>query len=148
MGQHIPISALAVPRFLKRYEGVYSKLGRTETILSTGHRAACDWLRRNDLNGRGNLSEENLAGFTEFFLTIRIDQVAFVERLMQAEQLRARILHRCCLDYLADAKDAASMLCNILNEQVSRERCRQSGTNSLPFTVTGTLERGRRTPYE
>jgi Fic family protein len=56
------------------------------------HLAACDQPRRNDLDGRGNLSEENLAAFTHFFLTTCIDQVTFMERLMQPEQLRARIL--------------------------------------------------------
>ncbi len=56
------------------------------------HLAACDQTRRNDLDGRGNLSEENLAEFTRFFLTTCIDQVIFMERLMQPDQLRARIL--------------------------------------------------------
>jgi Fic family protein len=54
--------------------------------------AACDQTRRNDLDGRGHLSEENLAEFTRFFLTVCLDQVAFMERLMQPDQLRARIL--------------------------------------------------------
>jgi Fic family protein len=31
------------------------------------HLAACDQAKRNDLDGRGNLSEENLAEFTRFF---------------------------------------------------------------------------------
>ena len=31
-----------------------------------GHLAACDVIRRNDLDGRGHLSEEALAEFTEF----------------------------------------------------------------------------------
>jgi Fic family protein len=145
VGRHVPISAPAVPRFLKRFEEVYSKLGKTDTILSaaaahhrlvwihpfldgngrvarlishatllnaldTGavwsiarglarnvdaykaHLAACDQPRRNDLDGRGSLSEENLAEFTKFFLSICIDQVAFMETLMQPDQLRARIL--------------------------------------------------------
>jgi hypothetical protein len=48
--------------------------------------------RRNDLDGRGNLSEETLAEFTRFFLTVCIDQVAFMERLMTPDRLRARIL--------------------------------------------------------
>ena len=56
------------------------------------HLATCDLPRRNDLDGRGNLSEENLAEFTRFFFTICIDQVAFMERLMQPDRLRARIL--------------------------------------------------------
>lgn len=145
VGRHIPVSAPAVPRFLKRYGEVYSKLGKTETIIATaaahhrlawihpfldgngrvarlvshatlvdaldtgavwsiarglarnvneykGHLAACDLPRRNDLDGRGNLSEENLAGFTKFFLTICLDQVKFMEGLMQLDRLRTRIL--------------------------------------------------------
>ncbi len=56
------------------------------------HLAACDQARRNDLDGRGHLSEENLAEFTRFFLTTCLDQVTFMERLMQPNQLRTRIL--------------------------------------------------------
>ena len=48
--------------------------------------------RRNDLDGRGNLSEEALAEFTRFFLTTCIDQVTFMEGLMQPDRLRTRIL--------------------------------------------------------
>jgi Fic family protein len=145
VGDHIPVSPGAVPRFLRRFEEVYSRLGKTETILATaaahhrlawihpfldgngrvarlmshatllesldtgavwsvarglarnvaaykGHLAACDQTRRNDLDGRGHLSEENLAEFTRFFLTTCLDQVAFMEGLMQPDQLRARIL--------------------------------------------------------
>ena len=56
------------------------------------HLAACDLPRRNDLDGRGNLSEETLAEFTSFFLQTCIDQVKFMEGLMQPDQLRNRIL--------------------------------------------------------
>ena len=56
------------------------------------HLAACDRTRRNDLDGRGNLSDEALAEFTDFFLRTCIDQVTFMESLMQPERLRARIL--------------------------------------------------------
>jgi len=47
---------------------------------------------RNDLDGRRNLSEEALAAFTEFFLKVCIDQVSFMESLMQPDLLRVRIL--------------------------------------------------------
>jgi len=57
-----------------------------------GHLAACDSARHNDLDGRGNLSEEALADFTDFFLRTCIDQVEFMESLMQPDRLRARIL--------------------------------------------------------
>src|SRR5208283_5039693 len=54
--------------------------------------ANCDLPRRNDLDGRGTLSEEALAEFTRFFLTVCIDQVDFMESLVQPDRLRARIL--------------------------------------------------------
>ncbi|MEX0853673.1 MAG: Fic family protein [Bauldia sp.] len=145
VGRHVPISPGAAPRFMKRFEDVYTKLGRTDTILAaatahhrlawihpftdgngrvmrlmsyavlretldTGgvwsiarglardvddykrHLAASDLPRRNDLDGRGNLSEEALAAFTKFFLQICIDQVKFMEELAQPDRLRNRIL--------------------------------------------------------
>jgi Fic family protein len=145
VGGHIAISPPAVPRFLARFDEVYSRLGKTETILATaaahhrlawmhpfldgngrvarlmshaslldalhtgavwsvarglasnvaaykGHLAACDQTRRNDLDGRGNLSEEALAEFTRFFLTTCLDQVTCMEGLMQPDALRTRIL--------------------------------------------------------
>ncbi len=54
--------------------------------------ANCDRTRRNDLDGRGTLSEEALAEFTQFFLKVCIDQVDFMESLVQPDRLRARIL--------------------------------------------------------
>ncbi len=54
--------------------------------------ANCDATRRNDYDGRGNLSEEALAEFARFFLSLCIDQVAFMEGLMQPERLRTRLL--------------------------------------------------------
>lgn len=145
VGNHIAISAPAVPLFLKRFEDVYSRLGKAETILAAaaahhrlvwihpfldgngrvarlmshatllealdtgavwsvarglarnvaaykGHLAACDMTRRNDLDGRGNLSEEALAEFTRFFLVTCLDQVTFMAGLMQPDSLRTRIL--------------------------------------------------------
>ena len=55
------------------------------------HLANCDLTRRNDLDGRGNLSQESLQAFTKFFLETCIDQVTFMEKLMQPDQLRTRI---------------------------------------------------------
>ena len=55
------------------------------------HLAACDLARRNDLDGRGTLSEEELASFTTFFLKTCIDQVDFMAGLVEPEQLRSRI---------------------------------------------------------
>ena len=52
----------------------------------------CDLPRRNDLDGRANLSEEALASFTHFFLETCVDQVSFMEGSMQPDWLRERIL--------------------------------------------------------
>lgn len=145
VGRHTPVSPGAVPRFLEKFESIYSGLGKSESILAaaaahhrllwihpfldgngrvarlmsyamfldtldTGgvwsiarglardsrayksHLAACDLSRRNDLDGRGALSEEALVSFTRFFLETCLDQVKFMEELVQPERLRNRIL--------------------------------------------------------
>ena len=145
IGQHIPVSPGALPRFLRRFEDMYSSLGKAETILAAaaahyrlvwihpfldgngrvarllshgmlqsaldaggvwsiarglarnvdsyrGHLANCDTTRRNDLDGRGHPSEEELAAFTRFFLETCLDQVRFMETLVQPNRLRHRIL--------------------------------------------------------
>ncbi|MGY2843774.1 Fic family protein [Bradyrhizobium sp. USDA 4509] len=48
--------------------------------------------RRNDLDGRGTLSEEALAEFAIFFLQTCIDPVTFMQGLVQSDHLRNRIL--------------------------------------------------------
>lgn len=145
VGAHVPVSPVAVPRFMARFEAAYRDLGRTDSILAAAtahHRlawihpfidgngrvarlmsyamlletldtggiwsiarglarnvddyksllAACDMERRNDLDGRGTLSEEALGEFTRFFLKTCIDQVDFMEGLVQPDRLRARLL--------------------------------------------------------
>ena len=52
----------------------------------------CDLPRRNDLDGRGPLSEESLIEFTEFFLDTCLDQVDFMETLMGPKEFRSRIM--------------------------------------------------------
>ena len=71
------------------------------------HLAACDLARRNDLDGRGALSEEALASFTEFFLECCIDQVKFMAGLMQPNALRKRIL-----DWAKDEERVGGVLPN------------------------------------
>jgi Fic family protein len=145
VGRHVAVSPGAIPRFLERFEELYSRLNRTDAILGaaaahhrlvwihpfldgngrvarlmshamlletldTGavwsvarglarnvdaykaHLADCDSPRRNDLDGRGTLSQEALARFANFFLATCIDQVKFMEGLMQPDKLRTRIL--------------------------------------------------------
>ena len=145
VGQHVAISPGALPRFLQRFEEVYRKVGRADSIISAaaahhrllwmhpfldgygrvarlmshatlldeldtsavwsiarglarnadaykGHLAKCDMDRRNDLDGRGPLSEEALADFIRFLLMTCIDQVTFMEGLVRPDRLRTRIL--------------------------------------------------------
>ncbi len=145
VGQHVAVSAGALPRFLRRFEEAYSDLGNVDAIvaaaaahhrflwlhpfldgngrvarlmsyallresLDTGgiwsvarglarndstykrHLRACDALSRNDLDGRGNLSEESLAEFVRFFLATCLDQIDFMEKLVQPNKLKNRIL--------------------------------------------------------
>ena len=66
-------------------------LARNDSAYKS-HLAACDLRRRNDLDGRGHLSEETLADFTTFFLQTCIDQVRFMEELVQPQRLLNRIL--------------------------------------------------------
>jgi len=67
--------------------GLARAVARYRSLLS-----ACDLPRRNDLDGRGSLSEEALVAFTRFFLETCIDQVAFMEQLVEPNRLRGRIL--------------------------------------------------------
>ena len=145
VGRHIPVSPGALPRFMKRFESGYRRLGRVDSViaaaaahhrllwmhpfldgngrvarlmsyamlrsaLDTGgiwsiarglarnenaykkHLEACDQPRRGDLDGRGNLSEQTLAGFAKFFIEVCIDQVDFMQALMQPDRLRDRVL--------------------------------------------------------
>ncbi|MBM68145.1 MAG: cell filamentation protein Fic [Haliea sp.] len=144
VGDHVAVSPGALPRFLRRFEQVYGRLGKAQTTISaaaahhrllwihpfldgngrvarlmsyamlrealnTGgiwsiarglarqearykqHLMACDQPRRGDLDGRGSRSESALASFTEFFLQTCIDQVDFMEQLVEPNKLRERI---------------------------------------------------------
>jgi Fic family protein len=67
--------------------GLARNIARYKALLNQA-----DLPRRNDLDGRGTLSEEALAEFTNFFLTTCLDQVAFMEGLVEPGRLRMRIL--------------------------------------------------------
>ena len=74
-------SVWSVARGLARNEAEY------KTLL-----AGCDLERRNDLDGRGTLSEEEMVIFTRFFLETCLDQVKFMRELVEPNNLRTRIL--------------------------------------------------------
>jgi len=92
-GRVVRLMSYAMLRETLETGGVWSiarGLARKESEYKQ-HLASCDLPRRNDLDGRGNLSEEALADFACFFLTTCIDQVRFMEELVQPNRLRDRI---------------------------------------------------------
>lgn len=60
------------------------------------YKAALTWAdapRRNDLDGRGSLSNEGLIRFCSFFLEVCLDQVEYMGDLLKLEELVHRIRH-------------------------------------------------------
>jgi Fic family protein len=53
--------------------------------------ATADQPRRGDLDGRGNLTQQGLNEFCDFFLGTCVDQVAFMESLLEPAELLRRI---------------------------------------------------------
>jgi Fic family protein len=54
------------------------------------HLALADQTRRNDLDGRGPLSEENLLLFCTYFLRACVDQLQFMESILELHHLERR----------------------------------------------------------
>jgi len=52
-------------------------------------------LRQNDYDGRGNLSETALADFCRFFLRVSVDQVRFMQSILDPENLLRRVESFC-----------------------------------------------------
>ena len=53
--------------------------------------AAADGPRRGDMDGRGNLTSAGLRDFCKFFLTVCVDQVTFMEQLLEPSELLRRM---------------------------------------------------------
>jgi len=70
----------SVARGLARREAEYKQ-----------HLMAADSPRHGDLDGRGSLSEKALADFARFFLGVCLDQVTFMEGLVEPGRLERRI---------------------------------------------------------
>jgi len=63
---------------------------------NSDYKAALSWAdapRRNDLDGRGNLSNEGLIHFCRFFLEVCLDQVEYMSSLLRLEELIQRVRH-------------------------------------------------------
>jgi Fic family protein len=69
------------------------------------HLAAADLPRRNDLDGRGPLSEENLTKFCAFFLECCLDQIRYMADRLKLEELERRYRRYCAV--LAKEKAAS-----------------------------------------
>lgn len=146
IGRHIPPSAKALPRFMKRFQEAYdiSRLSKVRRLIAAGashHRLLwihpfydgngrvarlfshtflkqlgigcslwsisrglarnhveykkllmfADEPRYGDLDGRGTLTLKGLNAFCEFFLTCCIDQIEFMETLLEPKELLQRM---------------------------------------------------------
>ena len=60
--------------------------------------------RRGDLDGRGNLSEEGLRRWCSFFLDVCDDQVSFMSRMLDLDEMKTRI--RALMEFRAAADKA------------------------------------------
>jgi Fic family protein len=52
---------------------------------------AADSPRKGDLDGRGNLSHQELVNFCQFFLSTAIDQIDFMAELLDSKNVLARM---------------------------------------------------------
>jgi Fic family protein len=86
---------------------------------------AADRPRPNDYDGRGNLSEKALADFCRFFLRVSLDQVRYMQSLLDPQNLLRRIELYC-----RDEAEAGHL--HKLSFAVLRE-----------VVLSGQLERGR-----
>jgi Fic family protein len=92
--------------------------------------ANCD--RRNDLDGRGPLSEEALVEFTRFFLDTCLDQITFMETLVEPEGLRNRIVR--WANAQVDAKALSSKSANVLEAVLYRGELPRAETAEILHT--------------
>jgi Fic family protein len=84
---HLVLTALGVTQGLwsplrglaRQHEAYYARLNNA------------DLPRRNDLDGRGPLSQEELVGFASWFLEVCVDQARFIGSLLALSDLRSRI---------------------------------------------------------
>jgi len=70
----------AISRGLARHDSKYKEM-----------LANADQARRNDYDGRGNLSDRALYDFCKFFLITAIDQIDFMSSILEVDQLENRI---------------------------------------------------------
>lgn len=66
-----------------------------------------DESRRDDLDGRGNLSEAGLWNFCHYFLTVCLDQVSFMHKILNVDDMRSRI--RALIIFRAEAEHDKQM---------------------------------------
>jgi Fic family protein len=91
------------------------------------HLSAADAPRRNDLDGRGELSDRGLGEFCLFFLRTMLDQIEFMNQLLQLPRLMQRIERRLQFEALHLKPKSRDRLTRLLKAAM----------------VEGAIERGR-----
>lgn len=92
-----------------------------------------DLPRRNDLDGRGPLSQEGLVALADFFLEVCLDQARFIGTMLQLRSLRERIAD--LLIYLAVRPWSFGS---------EKSTIRMDALEALHYTaITGPVERAR-----
>ncbi len=86
MSHHMLRTALNTEGLWSVARGFARQQVKYKSLLSN-----CDLPKRNDLDGRGTLSEEALVELTVFVIETSIDQVRFMRTLVQPDDLRGRI---------------------------------------------------------
>ncbi|HOV05595.1 MAG TPA: Fic family protein [Kaistiaceae bacterium] len=101
--------------------------------------AAADEPRHGDLDGRGNLTERGLVAFCDFFLSCCLDQVRFMEGLVEPRELLGRMEVWCAEEVLSGRLAKGSW--PLLREAVVAGEFQRS----MAATLTGYRERQART---
>lgn len=129
---HIGLSALGLT------QGLWSPMRgfAREHSAYYGHLAAADARRKGDYDGRGVLSESGLVEFISFAMDICLDQIRFMDGMLQMQAFEARLAQMLAAeatkeDYRYLRTEAAQPLAYLGTAQ-SMDRARFKGMTGLP----------------
>ena len=85
-----------------------------------------DCERLNDYDGRGNLSDAGLGAFCVFFLETMLDQIRFMESVLDISQLRSRVARYFQFEEVEAHRESLAAIVHVLVDEgeISRSRVR------------------------